>query len=92
MQKSPQSRQMSPQKVALLEETLPQSYTLSQVASHLGVREDDLMALLPDTAIVVNGQSGPYLRFTPTDVELLEQLIRTIRKFYAESVYGGGDL
>ena len=68
----------------------PKLYTLEQAASYLVVREDDLNALLPDTTVVPDAlrRGG----FTPTDVEILEQFIRDIRKFATESVYGGGDL
>ena len=92
MQKATPSRPMLPQQAVRIDEIPAQSYTLSQVASHLVVREDDLMALLPDTALVVKAPSAPFPRFTPADVELLEHLIRTVRQFYAESAYGGGDL
>lgn len=66
-----------------------QRYTLTEAAATLVVREDDLVALLPDTAI---GPDWPEAGFTRADVELLERLIRMIRRLYSESAYGGGDL
>ena len=69
---------------------LPGVYTLEQAASRLGVRADDLALLLPDTAIVLGAQ--PPLLLSHADVETLERLIGTIRRLYAESAYGGGDL
>lgn len=68
----------------------PDWYTLEEAASYLAVRADDLAALLPDTAIVV--EAWPVLLLTQADLELLERLIQTIRAFYAESVYAGGEL
>jgi hypothetical protein len=65
-------------------------YTPSEVAGHLGIREDDLMIVLPNAALVVAARMSEG--FTSADVELLEQFIRSVRKFAAESVYGGGDL
>jgi len=65
-------------------------HTVTEVAAYLEVREDDLLALLPDTAIVM--ESWPPSRLSSKDVEIVERLIRTVRKFYSESVYGGGDL
>jgi hypothetical protein len=64
-------------------------YTLTEAAAYLVVREDDLVALLPDTAI---GPDWPQAGFTRADVELLERLIGMIRRLYSESTYGGGDL
>lgn len=67
-----------------------EGYNREKVASYLGIREDDLVALLPDTAIAV--EALLFHHFTDADVLLLEQLIRDIRDFAAESVYGGSEL
>ncbi len=72
-------------------EPVPQTwYTLGEAAAFLVVREDDLNALLPDTAIAV--ESRLIEEFTHAEVEIMETFIREVRKFSAESVYGGGDL
>ena len=72
-------------------EAVPQTwYTLGEAAAFLVVREDDLNALLPDTAIAV--ESRLIEEFTRAEVEIMETFIREVRKFSAESVYGGGDL
>lgn len=65
-------------------------YTADEVAGYLGVREDDLMVVLRNAALIFGAQSS--VDFTRADINLLEQFIRSIRKFAAESVYGGGDL
>ena len=65
-------------------------YTLLEVAEHLGIREDDLIALLPDIAIVV--ESPMIEGFTSVHIELLEQLIANVKMYAEESVYRGGDL
>ena len=67
------------------------SYTLSEAAGYLEVREDDLTALLLNASIVVDAEQ-PLIRLTHADVELLERLIRAIKRLSGESVYGGGDL
>jgi hypothetical protein len=68
----------------------PRLFTLGEAAGCLAVREDDLRALLPDT--VVATEVRLVLGLTDTDVAALESFIRDIRRFSAESVYGGGDL
>lgn len=66
------------------------SYTLGEAASYLVVREDDLTALLSDAEVAVDARL--VMSFTRADVEILEQLVRNIRKYFDESVYRGGDL
>jgi len=65
-------------------------YTLAEAADRLGIREDDLIALLPDIAIVV--ESPMIQGFTPAHMDLLEQLVANVKMFAEESVYRGGDL
>ena len=62
-------------------------YTVEAAASRLMVRQDSLIALLPDTAIAVG--KGPLQRLSLADIGLLERLTSVIRETYAESVYGG---
>lgn len=66
------------------------AYTLGEAASYLVVREDDLTALLSTAEIVVDAEL--VMSFTRADVETLEQFVCDIRKYFDESVYGGGDL
>lgn len=73
-----------------MQRTLIEGYTVEAAASRLVVREDSLLALLPDTAIAV--ERGPLQRLTLAEIGLLERFICGIREIYAESVYGGGAL
>jgi hypothetical protein len=82
--------QEPPQADASSEVAPPSLYTPAEAASRLGIREDDLIALLPNAALVLNTSFS--LSFTPIDIEMLAEYIRRVRKFPAESVYGGGDL
>jgi hypothetical protein len=67
------------------ENSLPELYTWEETAAYLGVRSDDLAALLPNIFHAVNDQ--PFLGFTPADVGALEQLIGRIHQLAAESEY-----
>lgn len=76
---------------AMTSERVPQrSYTLGEAASYLVVREDDLTALLSAAEIAMDVKL--VMSFTRADVETLEQFVRDIRRYFDESVYGGGDL
>ena len=59
-----------------------QTYTFAEAAAHLGIREDDLGALLPDIDLDVSGRDPKTL--TQTEVQRLSRLFDRIQAMHRE--------